>query len=123
IDVHARMPENPEAEKHAKKQREMMAKAREARPRAEEAWKMGDYAEVRSTLLELDDEFLDADTAAASAFLLGEAYIALGDRDSGRRMFQVVRQRRPDWPVRPDETSPKICEEWKKVGGKVEDLR
>jgi TolA-binding protein len=122
-DVHARMPENPDSERHAKKLREMMTRAREALPRAEEAWKVGDFAEVRSALVELDEDYLEPDTAAAAAFLLGEAYIALGDHDSARRMFQLVRERRPDWQVRPDETSPKICEEWKRVGGKVDDLR
>ena len=99
-----------------------MAKAREALPHAEGAWKIGDYTEVRATLLDLEEDYLDADTAAAATFLLGEAYIALGDHDSARRLFQATRERRPDWPVYPDETSPKICDEWKRVGGKVEDL-
>jgi LysM repeat protein len=123
VDVHARLPEDPEAEKRARKQREMMARAREALPRAQDAWKAGDYATVRQSLVGLDDEYLDSETGAAAAFLLGEAYIALGDRDSARRMFTIARERRPDLIVRPDEKSPKICEEWKRTGGKVEELR
>ena len=123
FDVHARMPENPEADRRASQQREMMARAREAMPRAQDAWKLGDYATVRSTLLELDGDFLDSETAAASAFLLGQAYIALGDRDSARRAFQIVQTRRPDWVVRADEISPKIRDEWKRAGGTVDELR
>jgi hypothetical protein len=123
VDVHARLPEDPEAEKRARKQREMTALAREALPHAQDAWKTGDYAMVRQTLVNLDDEYLDSDTGSAAAFLLGEAYIALGDRDSARRMFSIARERRPDLVVRPDEKSPKICEEWKRTGGKVEELR
>jgi hypothetical protein len=38
-------------------------------------------------------------------------------------MFGVARERRPELVVRPDEKSPKICEEWKRAGGRVEDLR
>jgi hypothetical protein len=123
IDVHARLPEDPEAEKRAHKQREMMARATEALPRAQDAWKIGDYATVRSTLVNLDDEFMDADMTAASAFLLGSAYIALGDKDSARREFTIVRERRPDFVVRPDESSPKICDEWKRAGGKIDELQ
>jgi len=123
VDVQARLPEDPEAEKRARKQREMMARAREALPRAQDACKNGDYTTVRQSLVGLDDEYLDSETGAAAAFLLGEAYIALGDRDSARRMFTVARERRPDLVVRPDEKSPKICEEWKRTGGKVEELR
>jgi serine/threonine-protein kinase len=123
VDVTARMPEDPEAEKRARKQREMMALARDALPKAREAWSAGDYRAVLQTLLELDDAYLDSTIGAASAFLLGEAYVALGDRDSARRMFSIARERRPDLVVRPDETSPKICEEWKRSGGKVEELR
>jgi len=52
VDVHARMPENPEVERRARKQRETIARAREALPRAQDAWRIGDYATVRSTLLE-----------------------------------------------------------------------
>jgi TolA-binding protein len=123
MDVTARLPEDPEAEKRAKKQREMMALARDALPKARDAWKAGDFGAVRQTLLDLDDSYLDSETGAAAAFLLGESYIALGDRDSARRMFSIARERRPDLLVRPDETSPKICEEWKRAGGKVEELR
>jgi LysM repeat protein len=123
MDVYARQPEDPEAERRARRQREMTANARGILPAAQEAWRAGDYAAVRQTLVTLDDEYLDPDTGAAAAFLLGEAYIALGDRDSARRMFGVARERRPDLVVRPDEKSPKICEEWKRAGGRVEDLR
>jgi eukaryotic-like serine/threonine-protein kinase len=123
FDVHARMPEDPEAEKRARRQRAMGARAREALPRAQEAWRIGDYAAVRAALVELDHALLDADTGAATTFLLGEAYVALGDRDSARRMFAIARERRPDLLIRPDERSPKICEEWKRAGGKVEELR
>jgi eukaryotic-like serine/threonine-protein kinase len=123
IDVHARVPEDPDAEKRARKQREMMARAKELLPRAHGAWKIGDYAAVRSALLELDVDFLDGETSAEAAFLLGSAYIALGDRDSARRALAAVRERKPDFVVRADETSPKIGEEWKRVGGKVEDPR
>jgi serine/threonine-protein kinase len=123
FDVRARMPENPEVEQRAEKQRETMARARELLPRAQDAWRIGDYATVRATLLDLDGDFLDSETAAAAAFLLGEAYIALGDRDSARRAFQDVRERRPDWVVRPDETSPKIRDEWKRAGGTVDEPR
>jgi len=121
--MRARAPEDPEAERRSRKQRDMMAKAREALPRAEEAWRVGDYASVRSLLVPIDRELLDADVGSRTAFLLGSAYIALGDRDSAQRELAGLRERRPDFLVRADETSPKVADAWKKVGGKVEDPR
>ena len=84
---------------------------------------MGDYALVRSLLVPIDRELLDAELGSRAAFLLGSAYIALGDRDSAQRELAALRERRPDFLVRADETSPKIADAWKKVGGRVEDPR
>jgi LysM repeat protein len=123
FDVHARMPEDPEADRRARKVREMSSQVREALPRARAAWALGDYALVRSTLIGIDEEYLDPETGAAAAFLLGEAFLALGDMDSARRMFGIARERKPDLSIRPDEKSPKICDEWKRTGGKVEEIR
>jgi serine/threonine-protein kinase len=120
FEVHARLPEDPEAERRARKQREMMARAKVTLPRATDAWQNGEYTEVRSELLSLDPDFLDADAAAATSFLLGSAYVALGDRDSAVRELERVRERRPDFVVRADEHSPKICEIWVRAGGTVE---
>jgi serine/threonine-protein kinase len=121
--MRARAPEDPEAERRSRKQRDTMAKAREALPAAEEAWRVGDYALVRSLLVPIDRELLDAELGSHAAFLLGSAYIALGDRDSAQRELAALRERRPDFLVRADETSPKIADAWKKVGGRVEDPR
>lgn len=122
-DVRARLPEDPESEKRARQQREMTAKARDALTRAQEAWRVGDYEAARSALVPLDHAYLDADLSARAAFLLASAYIALGDRDSALRELTIVRDRRPDFIVRADETSPKIGDAWKKAGGRVEDPR
>jgi len=120
FEVHARMPEDPEGERRARKQREMMARAKVTLPRARDAWQNGEYTEVRSELVSLDPDFLDADAAAATSFLLGSAYVALGDQDSAVRELARVRERRPDFVVRADEHSPKICEIWVRAGGTVE---
>ena len=45
------------------------------------------------------------------------AFRQYGDMVSFRGPLKI------DLVVRPDETSPKICEEWKRTGGKVEELR
>jgi eukaryotic-like serine/threonine-protein kinase len=123
VDVHARMPEDPEAEKRAKRQREMMSRAKDALPRAEGAWDAGDYAGVRSALVDLDSEYLDSATATTTSLLLGASFVALGDRDSALRELRRIHERRPDLVLRADEHSPKIRDEWKRAGGKVDEPR
>ncbi|MBI4508053.1 MAG: LysM peptidoglycan-binding domain-containing protein [Deltaproteobacteria bacterium] len=124
--VHVRIRESklpapdPEAIKREQKRRQQAEKVRNALPNAREAWLQGNYAEVRSVLTsDLDMDYLEPKTAAEVAFVLGGAYVALGDEDSALASFKKVLDRQPGFQVSAEETSPKVCRIWVRAGGKI----
>jgi LysM repeat protein len=100
------------------KTREEMARARDALPEAREAWRAGAFGTVKRSLATLDPEFLESDVAAEVGFLLGSTYVAFGDEDSALANFKKVLERKTDFVVRSQETSPKIRRVWERAGGK-----
>jgi eukaryotic-like serine/threonine-protein kinase len=123
VDVNARLPGDRAAERMERRRRAAGARAVRAIERADAAFRAGDYAAVKGHLLDLDDQLLDADTAARAALLLGSAYVAFGDTDSALSQLRRARDRRRDLVLRADEVSPKVAEVWQRAGGRVEEPR
>jgi serine/threonine-protein kinase len=110
---------DPEAKQREQKRQEMAIRAKEALPRARLAWLDGDFASVKSWLVDLEADYLEGDVAFSAAFLLGSAYVAYGDEESAVAAFRKALERRPEQPVRPEETSPKIVRAWEAAGGRM----
>lgn len=102
---------------------ESMETARKALPEARKAWERGDYARVRSLLAGHVSAFpyLDTELVVEIGVLLGAAYVAFDDPDTARTHFQQVRERAPGMPLSAFEYSPKVCDVWRKVGGRVDE--
>jgi hypothetical protein len=110
---------DPALAERESKRREMMALVSEQRPKAELAWKEGRYHAVRDALIGVEVDYLDSDTAAAVAYLLGSAYAALGEEAPAVVQFKKVRERRPEFTVTADQTAPHIWRLLQLAGGRV----
>jgi LysM repeat protein len=97
--------------------------ARHALPEARKAWDKGDYGAVRSMLAALVSSFpyLDTELVFEVGVLLGGAYVAFDDPDTARTHFQQVLEREPGRALRAFDYSPKVCDVWRKAGGKVDE--
>ena len=102
---------------------ESMESARRALPEARKAWERGDYTRVRSLLAGQVSAFpyLDTELVVEIGVLLGGAYVAFDDPDTARTHFQQVRERAPGMALSAFEYSPKVCEVWRKAGGRVDE--
>ncbi len=114
-------PPDPALAERERKRKEMMTLANEARPKAELAWREGRYPAVRDALVGIEVDYLDTDTAADLAYLLGSAYVALGEEAPALVQFRKVRERKPDFTVTADTTSPRVWRVLLQAGGRVVD--
>lgn len=110
---------DPAVQERERKRSEMAANAARDLPVAEAAWERGDYGAVRDALVGLESDYLDADVAARVGFLLGSAYVALGDDAPAVVQFKKVRERQPGFRRRADEVSPKVWRALIQAGGRV----
>ncbi|HWM87168.1 MAG TPA: LysM domain-containing protein [Kofleriaceae bacterium] len=120
-----RSPPDEESERLMRRRRDEVEKARRLLPTAREAWDKGNFALVRGLLYKLvvDGSFpyLDTDLVYEAGVLLGAAYIALDEPDIASTHFREVLQRAPGRPLSAFDYSPKVCDVWRKAGGKVDD--
>jgi len=86
---------------------------------AYDAWRAGKYDTVTEKLVKLEIAYVDADTAAQIAVLLGRAHIAFGNRSAAKRAFEKALERQPSHEVSPRDISPTVLEVWKQAGGGV----
>jgi hypothetical protein len=115
-------PLDTESRARREHRREAMARAAKALPAAREAWKNGDFTEVKTTLapLEGDLDYLDARDAAEIGVLLGSAHVAYEDAEAALATFKRVIDRQASHVLSRYDTSPRILEVWQKAGGRVE---
>jgi LysM repeat protein len=120
--VHPAKLPPPDAEsKQRREDREKFKKAAAiAIPIARHAWRIGDYATVRSTLDKIDTAYVDLEPAIEIGVLLGSAQIAFKKDDEARETFKRVIDRKPTHTLRKVDHSPKVLAVWTKLGGLVE---
>jgi serine/threonine-protein kinase len=112
-------PPDPQLVEREKKRKEMMKLVDDAWPRAEAAWAEGRYSDTRDALIGLELDYLDGQTAAKVAYLLGSAYVALGEEAPAQVQFRKVKERQPGFAVTADTTSPRVWNVLLQVGGQV----
>jgi hypothetical protein len=115
-------PLDTESRARREHRREATARAAKALPAARQAWKNGDFAEVKTTLapLEADLDYLDSRDAVEIGVLLGSAHVADDDGEAALATFKRVADRQVSHVLRRYDTSPRILEVWQKAGGRVE---
>lgn len=121
VRASAMPPVDAESKARTHKREQMVEMAKQALPRALDAWRTGDYAEVKRVLIAVDLDFLDSDRAAELGQLLGAAYVALDDEVSARAAFQRVLERRAKTTMSSYRFSPRVTAVWTKAGGQLVD--
>ncbi len=116
-------PPDPKSAEREARLREMEEKAMRALPTARAAWRDGEYTTVKKVLVDIDLDYLPADTAAAVGVLLGSAYIAFADIDSATATFEKVLRRKPGHAIKAYYFSPKVRAVWERAGGAVDTER
>lgn len=111
-----------DAKARRERHREATAKAVRALPAARQAWKDGDFAQVKAQLTPLDGEldYLDTADAIDAGVLLGAADLAADNTDHAAATFKRVLDRQPRHALKRYQYSPKILAVWQKAGGPVE---
>lgn len=120
VRASAMPPIDAESKARTEKRRQMIEIATRALPRAEEAWRAANYAEVKRELIAVDLDFLDGDRAALMGQLLGASYVAQGDEVSARAAFQRALERAPKTTMSSYRYSPRIADVWTKAGGQLD---
>ncbi|HKE16893.1 MAG TPA: LysM peptidoglycan-binding domain-containing protein [Kofleriaceae bacterium] len=127
LRVHPSKRRPPDAESIAlmNRRNEALETAERQLPVARRAWDSGDYARVKSTLSELvvNDSYpyLDTQLVVEIGVLLGAAHIAFDETDIALTHFRAVLKRAPAYALSAFEYSPKVCDVWRKAGGRVDD--
>lgn len=112
-------PVDADAKLRRDRRREQVKLAVTAIPVARQAWRIGDYAQVKKLLAEIDVAYLDLAQAVDVGVLLGSAQVALGDVNASETFKRVI-ARKPSHALRKTDLSPKIIAVWSKASGKVE---
>ncbi len=111
------------AESKARRERQQKAQtsAAKAIPVAKQAWRNGEYAEVKAALaeVELDIDYLDLSQAVEVGILLGSLHVAFNDPKPALEAFKRVVERKPSHQLTPYFYSPKVLAVWKEAGGTV----
>lgn len=111
------------AESKARRERQQKAQdsAAKAIPAAKQAWRNGDYAEVKAALaeVELDIDYLDLSQAVEVGILLGSLHVAYNDPKPALEAFKRVVERKPTHQLVPYFHSPRVLAVWKEAGGTV----
>ncbi len=109
------------AESKARRDRQHKAqdKAATAIPAAKQAWRDGDYVELKAALaeVELDIDYLDLAQAVDVGVLLGSLHVAFNDTKPAHEAFKRVLERKPTHQLTPYLHSPKVLAVWKEAGG------
>lgn len=113
-------PTDAEAKKRQAKRREAAKDAATAVPKAWQAWRVGDYADIEKLLLNIEVDFVDSEIAVDVHLLLGLARAADGKVDLAVDDFKKVLVRKPSHVLRKFDHSPKILEVWESAGGTSE---
>ena len=122
VKVHPSKVPPPDAESKVRRERrrENAKLAAVAIPVARHAWKIGDYATAKKTLVDIDVAYVEAGPAIEVGLLLGSALVAFGETDAALAAFVRVRDRKPGLTLRKVDYSPKILAVWTKADGQVE---
>lgn len=111
------------AESKARRDRQQKAQnaAASAIPAAKQAWRDGDYSEVKAALaaVELDIDYLDLSQAVDVGVLLGSLHVAFDDAKPALEAFKRVIERKPTHQLSVYLYSPKVLAAWKEAGGTV----
>ena len=111
------------ADSKARRDRQHKAQdlAAKAIPAAKQAWRDGDYAEVKAALaeVELDIDYLDLAQAVDVGILLGSLHVAFNDTKPALEAFKRVLERKPTHQLGPYLHSPKLLAVWTEAGGTV----
>lgn len=94
--------------------------AAKALPKAWQAWRAGEYAEIETLLSKLNLDYLETDQAVDVSLLRGLAHVAEDKEDIAAEDFRKLREKKQGHVLRKFDHSPKILEIWEKAGGKVE---
>jgi hypothetical protein len=113
-------PPDAESKLRRDKRRDNTKAAATAIPIARHAWKIGDYATVKKSLVDIDLAFVEIGPAIEAAVLLGSAQVAFGDADGAQATFRKVLERKPSHTLRKIDHSPKILAVWAKADGPIE---
>jgi LysM repeat protein len=104
---------------------EALETARRQLPLARRAWDKGDYLGVKNTLSELvlgdSYPYLDTEMVVEIGVLLGASHIAFDETNIAYTHFRAVLKRAPGHALSAFEYSPKVCDVWRKAGGRVDD--
>jgi LysM repeat protein len=126
LSVHVRSAKLPPLDADARarrdKQRQVVAEAAAALPRARTAWLEGDFAGVQAALAQLGDEtdYLDTPAAVEIGLLLGKAHCAFGETDQAVDRFKQVLDRAPRETMSAYADSPKVIAAWQQAGGRID---
>jgi LysM repeat protein len=113
-------PTDAEASERQAKRRQMIDKAQRSLPRAESAWRNGNFALVKRLLTLLDLDYLDSALATQAGVLLGKVYIAYEDDDSALASFSKVLARNPRHKLDPKKHSPKVRKLWQRAASNMQ---
>jgi LysM repeat protein len=104
---------------------EALENARRLLPLARRAWDKGDYLGVKTTLSELvlgdSYPYLDTEMVVEIGVRLGASHIAFDETNIAYTHFRAVLKRAPGHALSAFEYSPKVCDVWRKAGGRVDD--
>lgn len=113
-----------DAESRARRDHRRDAALRVARalPAARQAWKDGEFAEVKRVLAPLDPDldYLDSNEAIDVGVLRGAAQVAFDEAEPALATFKRVIDRQSRATLRRYDYSPKILAIWQQAGGQIE---
>lgn len=115
VQASKRRPADADAAARASKRRDMLQRALQSIPRAQAAWRAGDFTLVKRELTKLELDYLDTHLATEAGVLLGATYIAFDDEDSALAAFAKVLQRDPDFALPAEDHSPKVRKLWQRA--------
>jgi LysM repeat protein len=103
------------------RQKEVQERAAKAIPAAKQAWRTGDFAEVKAALAEVELylDYLDTTQAVEVGVLLGSLHVAFNDTKPALEAFKRVLERKSNHQLSAYEVSPKVLSVWKEAGGSV----
>ncbi|MDB4963230.1 MAG: Peptidoglycan-binding lysin domain protein [Myxococcales bacterium] len=103
------------------RQKEVQARAATALPAAKQAWRIGDFGEVKGALAEVELylDYLDTAQAVDVGVLLGSLHVAFNDTKPALEAFKRVLERKSTHQLSAYQVSPKVLAVWKEAGGTV----
>ena len=118
----AKMPSiDADSKARRERQKEVQERAAKALPAAMQAWRIGDFAEVKAALAEVELylDYLDTAQAVEVGVLLGSLHVAFNDTKPALEAFKRVLERKSTHQLSAYQVSPKVLVVWKEAGGSV----